>query len=122
MAKLIIEKENGERVVVRDDLPENVPPRDILYRGDYIAMKLWMIDDVRSVLQEYGFEGTDEEIDEVLNMRDIYYLNDCTDDDWFCIGAAIEEAERRGLIRMVEDEIDDETDRREAETESALFA
>lgn len=105
MARLIIEKKNGERVVVRDDLPENVPPRDILYSGDYIAMKLWMEDDIKQVLEEYGYKGTQEEIDEVLNMRDIYYLNDCTDDDWFCIGAAIEEAEHRGLIRMVEDEI-----------------
>lgn len=40
MAKLILIKDNGESLTIRDNLPGNVVKSDILYKKDYMAMKL----------------------------------------------------------------------------------
>lgn len=105
MASLIIEKENGERVVVRNDLPEYVSKYNIFYGGDYIARKLWTEEDVRTELIVHGYEGTQDEIDAVVNTGELDLLNDCTDYDWWCIDYAIETAQIHGdLPEVSEDE------------------
>lgn len=72
---------------------------DIIDRSSFIASKLWSREDVLGVLSENGFEGTEAEIDAVINTGMLDSLNDCTDNDWEIIGSAVREAERRGDIR-----------------------
>ena len=99
MAKLILEKENGERILIRDDLPEYASKHNIFYGGDYLAMKLWVKDDIRNELICRGYEGTQDEIDAVVNTGYLKLLNDCTDYDWWCIDYAIDSAIMLGHIK-----------------------
>ena len=109
MAKLVLIKDDGSEVVIRKGLSDNTHPSDILFRDDYIAMKLWTEEDIRCMLHEDGFEGTQEEINEVLWTGYHNQLNDCTDTDWEIIGWGVFEAEHRGRIKkeVIEDEADD---------------
>lgn len=94
MARLILENENGSRVI-RKDLPEDVLNRDILYAGDYIAMKRWNREDIEDRFKVLGYdfneEFIDEVIDEVINSGKLKSLDDCTDSEWNSIDNAIEE-------------------------------
>lgn len=84
MAKLILETKYGNKVI-RRDLPEDMDVHDILYRGDYIAMKLWQREDVAGILEKMGYEPTTENVDTVVNTGMLDCLNDCTDSDWEAI-------------------------------------
>lgn len=90
MARLILETQNGSRVI-RRDLPENVSNQDILYAGDYIARKLWSREDIEGKLEDLGYEANDDIIDNVINSGQLKSLNDCSDEEWNCIENAIEE-------------------------------
>ena len=90
MARLILETQNGSRVI-RRDLPENVSNQDILYAGDYIARKLWSREDIEGKLEDLGYEANDDIIDNVINSGRLKSLNDCSDEEWNCIENAIEE-------------------------------
>ncbi len=90
MARLILETQNGSRVI-RRDLPENVSNQDILYAGDYIARKLWSREDIKDRLEVLGYDSNEKFIDEVINSGKLKSLNDCTDSEWNCIDNAIEE-------------------------------
>ena len=67
---------------------------DIIDRNDYIATKLWCRDDVKEILIEKGYAGTENEIDEVINTGRLETLGDCTDEDWEIIDSAIWEADK----------------------------
>lgn len=90
MARLILETQNGSRVI-RRDLPEDVLNSDILYAGDYIARKLWSREDIEGKLEDLGYEANDDIIDNVINSGRLKSLNDCSDEEWNCIENAIEE-------------------------------
>lgn len=90
MARLILETQNGSRVI-RRDLPENVSNQDILYADDYFARKLWNRDDIKDRLEVLGYDSNEKFIDEVINSDKLKSLNDCTDSEWNCIDNAIEE-------------------------------
>lgn len=70
----------------------------ILDRSSFVAVKLWSREDVFYVLTESGFEGSEEQIDAVINTGILDALCDCTDQDWEIISSAVCEAERRGDI------------------------
>lgn len=90
MARLILETQNGSRVI-RRNLPENVSNQDILYADDYFARKLWNRDDIKDRLEVLGYDSNEKFIDEVINSGKLKSLNDCTDSEWNCIDNAIEE-------------------------------
>lgn len=100
MARLILETQNGSRVI-RRDLPENISNQDILYAGDYFARKLWNRDDIKDRLEVLGYDSNEKFIDEVINSGKLKSLNDCTDSEWNCIDNAIEET-----ISNMKDDVD----------------
>ena len=112
MAKLIIEKKNGERIVVRDDLPEYVSPYSFLYRDDYPAIKVLSKDFIRHALLVEGYEGTEDEVDSVACAGgDWDGFVDYSDGDWYCVGYAIQTAQINGdLPEVNEDESNYEGD------------
>ena len=102
MARLILENENGSRVI-RRDLPEDVLNSDILYAGDYIAMKSWKREDIEERLPDLGYSVDQEIIDNLINSGRLKSLNDCSDEEWNYIDNAIEET-----ISSMEDMKDEE--------------
>ena len=64
---------------------------NIINRDDYLAVKVWDEDDIRSELTESGFEGTDEQVSAVINNRELRRLSAPTGDDWDIIDTAIED-------------------------------
>ena len=69
--------------------------RDRIDRGDdqYVAMKIWNIDDVLGVIAENP--GCNISVGDVCNTGMLDDLNDCTDHDWEIIQQAVDEAVRR---------------------------
>lgn len=67
---------------------------NIINRDDYLAVKVWDEDDIRSELTESGFEGTDEQVSAVINdsKGELRRLSAPTGDDWDIIDTAIEDA------------------------------
>ena len=63
--------------------------KNLINREDYVAVKLWNKDDIRGVLIEEGYEGTDEEVNAVVDSGELRALNDCTDDEWNLIRHAV---------------------------------
>lgn len=65
---------------------------------DYVAVKLWSEEDVRSCVfekyPEYNDEQVKEIVSEVINSRYLNALEDCTDEDWGIINFAIDEIHR----------------------------
>lgn len=89
MARVVIEREDGTKEVVRDGLPENVWLGDILFRYDYLAGKLWQKDDILEQLEDMGYDRSKENYAAVVNSGYLEDLNDCTDTDWQIIRNAI---------------------------------
>ena len=52
-----------------------------LYHPDTVAAKIWTVDDVRSAMKAEGYDGTDEEIDTVLESGELKRLNDDDEKD-----------------------------------------
>lgn len=60
---------------------------------DVVAVKVWTRDDIKDALQTEGYEGTEGEVNRVLDSTDtLSLLDDCTDQDWEIIRQAIEAA------------------------------
>lgn len=100
MAKLmLLDTTTGELHTLRENVDLNLSPSDVLLRDDYIAMKLWCRDDIRTRLQERQFLGTPEQVNEVIDTGYLKYLGDSTDGDWQMIDDAIDcWARREGII------------------------
>ena len=98
MAKLIFEKSDGTRTILKKDLPDDYYTGRIICLDDYIAWKLWCNDDVKEQLINNGFKGTDDEVSAVLNCSSLSCLGDCTEDDWYIIDDAVCTAESNGYI------------------------
>ena len=88
---------------IDDDTPVNVwitfKDRDIIRASDFVATKLWSREDIADNLWENGFEGSEEEIDAILNSGKLKALEDCNDQDWETIGDAICSAKNSGEIK-----------------------
>ena len=100
VAKLmLLDTTTGELHTLRENVALNLLPSDVPLRDDYIAMKLWCEEDIRTRLQERQFLGTPEQVAEVINTGYLKYLGDCTDGDWQMIDNAIDcWARREGIL------------------------
>ena len=92
MARLILEKENGERIVIREEVAETTIPSDILFRSDYFATVLWSKDDLASTLIGKGFKDSDINIKHIIDSGVLDILGELTDADWNVIDNAIDQA------------------------------
>lgn len=63
----------------------------LINRNDYVAIKLWDKEDIRGIIIEEGYEGTDEEVEAVAKSREIRGLTDCDDGEWELIRYAVEQ-------------------------------
>lgn len=91
MAQLILEKENGERIVLKAEVAETTTADDILLRSDYFATVLWSKEDIASTLVGKGFKDSDENINHVIDSGELEILGICSDADWYVIDKAIDE-------------------------------
>ena len=95
MAKLVLVKENGEEVLIREHLPENAAGSDFMYKEDYIAAKLWMEEDVYTecIYTSEDLFPSMALIKEASNcIKQNELLNECTDSDWEMIRYALRES------------------------------
>ena len=91
MAKLMLIRDDGSEKFLKD-VPDNVFAGEIVVLSEYLAWKLWSREDIFWRLHEFGYEGTDDEIDAVINTGELKYLKDCNDNDWYLIDDAIQQA------------------------------
>ena len=91
MAKIMLIRDDGTEILIKE-VPDNTYPGYVVVLSDYIAWKLWSRDDIAYRLHALGFEGTEEQIDTVINTGELKYLCDCDDNDWFLIDDAIRQA------------------------------
>ena len=61
-------------------------------RDDYIESKLWSEEDIETYLQDRGYEGTQEQVDAVINTGYLKGLGECDDGDWEIISQACDAA------------------------------
>jgi len=71
---------------------------EIVVETDFVAAKLWCIDDIKDCLQINGFEPSDHNVNEVMNTHYLDDLNNCTDGDWSIIHDAIHYAASRDWL------------------------
>ena len=83
-------------------------PYDVLLRSDYIATTLWSRHDIALRLEELGYQGTEKEVDAVLETGYLKNLGDCTDGDWQMIDDAINEAALRSEDMCSREDNEDE--------------
>lgn len=95
MARLVLEKDNGERIVLKEEIAETTTSNDILLRSDYFATVLWSKDDIAATLIGKGFKDSDENIKHVIDSGMLDVLGDCTDEDWNVIDNAINQLEQQ---------------------------
>lgn len=57
-------------------------PDEFQYEPEIIAEKIWTTADVASVLEQVGYEPSEENIAACMNGGYLDTLNDCTDSDW----------------------------------------
>lgn len=58
-----------------------------------VAAKVWTLDDIREALRSEGYEGSEGEVNRVIDFSNtLSLLEDCTDQDWEIIHQAIEAA------------------------------
>lgn len=98
MAKLILLTDDGKQLVMKDNVSNNLIPRDILLADDFVAMKLWTTEDVAGVLKESGYDDCEENISMVVNTGMLVRLSECTDRDWLIIEDAVNNT--KGLKRV----------------------
>lgn len=89
MARLVLEKDNGEKILLREGLAEDITQSDILIRSDYVATVLWSRDDIASTLIDKGYKDSDENIEQVIGSGELGPLGDCDDEDWNVINNAV---------------------------------
>lgn len=106
MAKLILIKDNGESLTIRDNLPGNVVKNDILYKKDYMAMKLWDRNDVEDRMEELSMFPSKSIVDSVCECIEIEEsLEECDDRDWYIIDDAIKRCskDKADMPAVIED-------------------
>lgn len=106
MAKLILIKDNGESLTIRDNLPGNVIKSDILYKKDYMAMKLWDRNDVEDRMEELSMFPSKSIVDSVCECIEIEEsLEECDDRDWYIIDDAIKRCskDKADMPAVIED-------------------
>lgn len=106
MAKLILIKDNGESLTIRDNLPGNVVKSDILYKKDYMAMKLWDRNDVEDRMEELSMFPSKSIVDSVCECIEIEEsLEECDDRDWYIIDDAIKRCskDKADMPAVIED-------------------
>ena len=91
MAKLMLIRDDGSEKFLKE-VPDNVYTGEIVVLSEYLAWKLWSREDILWRLHELGYEGTEDEIDAVVNTGELKYLDDCNDNDWYLIDDAIQQA------------------------------
>lgn len=64
---------------------------DLINLDNYFACKLWSEEDIVGVLEEAGYEASEENVNAVINSGLLKNLNNCTDQDWDIINNAISE-------------------------------
>lgn len=75
---------------------------NLLDRNDCVACKLWCREDIADKLKELGYKGTNEQVKDVLNEKDIIEcLEDATDADWDLIESGCKEAGYEDLMHKV---------------------
>ena len=92
MAKVVIIHDDGRQELVRE-VTDGYCTGDIFFADDYFAIKRWCRDDIAATIKDlYDREATEEEIDDVINAgEDWPVLNDCTDEEWWCINEIVKE-------------------------------
>ena len=106
MAKLILIKDNGESLIIRDNLPGNVVKSDILYKKDYMAMKLWDRNDVEDRMEELSMFPSKSIVDSVCECIEIEEsLEECDDRDWYIIDDTIKRCikDKADMPAVIED-------------------
>lgn len=69
----------------------DTPVTKIINENDFLAMKCWTREDIAGCLKEKGYLPTTKNIDKVIDIGMIKYLEDCTDEDWEIINTSINE-------------------------------
>ena len=94
MAKLIIRNENGDEIVISDNVGE-----------DIVAVKIFSLGNIQGLLKDKGFEGTKDEAEAVIKSSPHLKenLQDMNDTDWKNIKEAVELAKSEGVIHFHRD-------------------
>lgn len=71
---------------------------EIILETDLVAAKLWCTEDIQVCLSDVGYEPSENNVNEVMDKRKLWYLNDCTDEDWLTISEAISTSRREGKL------------------------
>lgn len=90
MGQLILRRTDGTEVPIRESVHDFLQPLDVIIRDECLAVTVWTNVDVQTALKEVGYEGTDEQVDAVIDRIDPDALSDCSDGDWQIIYDAIE--------------------------------
>lgn len=94
--KITIEKNTETKVLYLEDSEKNsallkklvillekkANPSDIIDRSEYVAVKVWLKEDIEQKLKEMGFAPSPKNVKKVSNLCGM--LSVCTDGDW-CI-------------------------------------
>lgn len=88
MAKLMLIRDDGSEKFLKE-VPDNVYAGEIVVLSEYLAFKLWSEEDIRTRLEELGYDATDENVAAVIDTGELKYLSDCDDNDWYLVDDAI---------------------------------
>ena len=90
MAQIIIRKNDGKEIIVKNNVPESIIASDVLYSGDYIGQKLWCKEDVIQQAYEDDLFPSKSLIEGACRYLDESgRLSDTTDSDWATISYAL---------------------------------
>ena len=64
----------------------------VINKEQFVATKLWTKEDVEQVIEENGFEATDDFYKLVIENLDISVLEECRDEEWNAIKDAVKAA------------------------------
>lgn len=79
MGKLIYMDDEGNSETIREDIRKE----DVLIKSDYLAVQIWMDEDIAKKLDEMGFAPSDENVAIVRDYTDIgEWLEEATECDW----------------------------------------
>ena len=73
----------GSLVYIEKDIDQ------LMDRSEYIATKVWAVEDIEDVLLQEGYIPSARKVEAVINTGLLQSLNDCTDQDWQIITSAI---------------------------------
>jgi hypothetical protein len=67
MAQVIIRRDDGTEEVIREVENSFRPDYELLFNEDFIAKILWIKEDIEAVLQDTGFEKSEENCKKLLD-------------------------------------------------------